>query len=174
MFTTVAKVGKPHGTRGAFRFYLLFELKSSEFPKSVYLAETQQSQPIPYFVEEIKITEAKQGYLKLEEISSREAAVKLTHAEIMIKTKDFDEFFKQTEDFNYISFKVIDECYGELGIISDAMHSKAHTILSLNYRNHEVMFPLTDVFLIKIDYENKILYTRLPQGIIEAYINTDQ
>ena len=64
-----------------------------------------------------------------------------------------------------------DKNHGELGEIIEVHEYPQQYIATVPYRFREVMFPLNDEIIQSIDEEQKILYIRLPDGLLEVYLN---
>lgn len=69
-----------------------------------------------------------------------------------------------------IGMKVIDEHYGELGIIESVHELPQHPVGEFTFKNKSVLFPLLDIFIDKISRSEMIFYTKLPEGLLETYI----
>lgn len=72
--------------------------------------------------------------------------------------------------FELIGFTVEDARYGTLGIIREFIELGAQELLSMEYQGRDVLIPTADHFLLRADKENKILYTALPEGLVELYL----
>ncbi|MFM7016200.1 MAG: ribosome maturation factor RimM [Bacteroidota bacterium] len=69
-----------------------------------------------------------------------------------------------------IGMKVIDEKYGELGVIDNVYELPQHPVAEFSFKNKLVMFPLLDIFIDKISRTEKMFYTKLPEGLLETYL----
>ncbi|MFN6092013.1 MAG: ribosome maturation factor RimM [Bacteroidota bacterium] len=69
-----------------------------------------------------------------------------------------------------IGMKVIDEKHGELGIIDNVYELPQHPVAEFTMKDKTVMFPLLDIFIDKISRSEMIFYTKLPEGLLETYL----
>ena len=72
-----------------------------------------------------------------------------------------------------VGMKVIDEKYGELGIIDSVHELPQHPVAEFIFKNKSVLFPLLDIFIVKISRTEMIFYTKLPEGLLETYIEEE-
>jgi 16S rRNA processing protein RimM len=70
-----------------------------------------------------------------------------------------------------IGMTVIDKQKGNLGIIDKIYDLPEQPVCSLRFMEREVLFPLITVFIEKVDRQNRILYTDLPEGLIDLYLS---
>lgn len=166
-FTTVGKIGKPHGTSGAFNFSLHFEMASDELPPAFYVNSAKDI--LPYFPMEVNFKNDTSGFMFFEGIETKEQSAALANASLMIKETDFDKYFIREEEENFDGFEVEDKVLGNLGKVIETTDNTVQTVLSILVNGKEVMFPLVDAFVIKVDYTNQKLFLNLPEGLIEAY-----
>jgi 16S rRNA processing protein RimM len=43
----------------------------------------------------------------------------------------------------------------------------------MDYQNQEVLIPVTDNVVTKVDKANQVVYTSLPDGLLDIYMNPD-
>jgi 16S rRNA processing protein RimM len=65
--------------------------------------------------------------------------------------------------------RVEDSRHGPLGTVANVLEMPAQAVLVILYQNHEILVPITDEFVPKIDRVQGILYTSIPEGLLEAY-----
>ncbi|CAN5406324.1 ribosome maturation factor RimM [soil metagenome] len=68
-----------------------------------------------------------------------------------------------------IGFTLIDKEKGVLGMLTNVYDLPQHPVGGFMYKEKEVLFPLMDQFIQKIDREEKILHIILPEGLLEIY-----
>jgi 16S rRNA processing protein RimM len=171
-FTTVGIIGKPHGTSGAFHFLFHMPLASENFPK-VFFVENHNG-TIPYFPIEVHLKNEFSGIMKFEEIDTREKIIPLINAPLLIKQNEVADFFEKDITPNFDEFEVIDKLIGKLGKVTSTTSNTVQTVLSIVVNKKEVMFPMVDNFIEKIDFDKKQIYTILPDGLIDTYTQNNQ
>ena len=68
---------------------------------------------------------------------------------------------------------MIDENLGKLGIIKTYAEAGTQDILIMHYQGEEVLIPVADEVVLKADLQQKLIYTRLPEGLLEVYMGED-
>ena len=88
---------------------------------------------------------------------------------IYIETKDLPRSKKKKFYFNeIIGFKIIDLKIGIVGKISNIDSQTPQTIaLVENDKKQQIIIPLVDEFIIKIDNSNQEITVNLPDGMTE-------
>jgi len=69
-----------------------------------------------------------------------------------------------------IGFEVEDKRLGVVGIIQSVNDSSAQPLFEVLNGEVEILIPMIDHFLVKIDRENKKVIMDLPEGLIEMYL----
>src|SRR5437868_9788187 len=97
---------------------------------------------------------------------------------MILKTNLFQPFSKlpklKCNDFYFheiIGFSVTDTLLGELGIIKDVYDLQQHPVGVMLYKEKEVLIPVSEQTLQKIDRENKKIFLTLPEGLLEVYLS---
>lgn len=168
IFTTVGTIGKPHGISGAFHFSLLYEPLRELKASAIFYIETPFG-VLPFFIQQIELKDSRNGLLKFEEMNTREAIAPFVNTALMIKQKDFEQFFHPDKNDDFSLYEIIDENYGNLGKVSATTHNGAQIVVSVWLGQHEILLPLADAFVKKIDHPKKQLFLNLPEGMIEVY-----
>lgn len=69
-----------------------------------------------------------------------------------------------------IGFQVEDENEGPLGTVKDVYEAGEQYLIAMNYQDREVLIPLNDDIIPKVNKEKKIVHTRLPEGLLDVYL----
>jgi len=123
----------------------------------------------PYFIEEAK--ETNNGIiLKLEELDSVEKAKKFIGKEVFIESRFVEE---EELEQNFVGFELIDKTLGSLGKITNVSHNGLQDLIVLVYQGREVILPLVEEFVEKIDEENRTIFYNAPRGLVEVYLEAE-
>ena len=68
------------------------------------------------------------------------------------------------------NFKVIDKNFGEVGKIKEVINQTVQPLFAIEKEDKEVLIPIVDSIIDKLDRENKCLYLTCPEGLIEVYL----
>ncbi|MDQ3535928.1 MAG: ribosome maturation factor RimM [Bacteroidota bacterium] len=162
---------KPHGLKGEVVVQL--DVDFPEYYKeleSVFISKNQEKILIPFFIEKINLHPQK-AQIKLEEVDTLEQAEALVGNEIYLPLSFLPSL---TEDQFYfheiIDFQVLDEDKGTLGYVQDVYQLPNQDLIGMIYKQKEVLIPINDDTVKKVDRENKILFVSLPEGLLEIYL----
>ncbi|MCF6360395.1 MAG: ribosome maturation factor RimM [Cyclobacteriaceae bacterium] len=127
---------------------------------------------VPFFIDRIQLNGSK-AIIKFEEIDSIENAKELKGSRIFLPLDVLPELKDGYYFHELIGFKVIDSKEGELGLISGVFDSGSQDLIAMQYQEKEVLIPLTDEVVTKVDKPAKTIYTTLPDGLLDIYLLDD-
>lgn len=70
-----------------------------------------------------------------------------------------------------IGFKVIDKEKGDIGIIESVIEYPAQPLFSIIFNGKEILIPIIDSVIEKVDREAKIMYINAPVGLVDLYLS---
>lgn len=162
--TQIGYFSKTHGTKGELSLKYSIDFFVDEVNAVFIDTATGKA---PYFVKEIK--QANNGLIVgLEDIDSIEKAKSLVGKSVFIDSEFID---KDTETLDWIGFEVIDHIHGNLGKIIDVNDNGTQLLVTINYKTKEIILPLVEDLIEKIDEENKQIFYKSPEGLIDIYIS---
>ncbi len=127
----------------------------------------QAGKPIPYFIEELNGF-GQHFLLKLESVSDRTKAELLRNKELFVTEENVAKFFKENVK-GFEGYLVIDKIIGELGTIDQVNEMPNQFIASLIFKGKEVLIPLNDSTIVKVEKRKKIVHVSLPDGLLDIY-----
>lgn len=139
---------KTHGIKGQ----LVLKVETDFFQDEVkaLFIETATGKA-PFFISEIKETNT--GLIvALEDLDAIEKAKAFIGKKVFIDSQYIDE---AEADFNWVGFELIDKSFGSLGNILSVGDNGHQVLLHLNYKNKDIMLPLVEDFIEKIDESEK-------------------
>ncbi|MDQ3108971.1 MAG: ribosome maturation factor RimM [Bacteroidota bacterium] len=78
---------------------------------------------------------------------------------------------KQFYNHEIPGYEVIDERFGVVGIVEEVLERLMQPVIKIRSGKSEVMIPVTDTAIQKVDREAKKLYVTSPEGLIELYLS---
>ena len=123
---------------------------------------------IPFFVENILLQKGNQLRIKFEDIDSEEEAADIlkrdTYLPLDILPKlEGDKFYYH----EVIGFTIEDVNYGKVGIITSINDNTAQALFVIKTETKEILIPLIDEFIKKVDRDNKVVIVETPEGLIQ-------
>lgn len=73
-------------------------------------------------------------------------------------------------DNSVIGFTLKDDVHGILGIIESIIPIKDQLILAVEVRGTEVLIPVNEETILKIENSKRIVHTLIPDGLLEIYL----
>jgi len=165
-------VSKTHGLQGEVSVYLDVDFPEEyEEMESVFLQLSGSGTLIPFFVEDLR-WQKDNAIVKFEDIDSIEQAEELIKAQLFLP---LDQLPPLEEDQYYfheiVGFQVVDENEGELGTVKDVYEAGAQNLIAMDYCEQEILIPLNDEVVLKVDKVLQVVHTRLPQGLLDIYFD---
>lgn len=163
---------KPHALQGELNVFL-----DVDFPEdyqnleSVFIELPNSGTLIPFFVEYISVHDNK-ILIKLEDVDTIEQAEDLVKANLYLPLDHLPEL--EEGQFYYheiIGFIVEDQHLGVLGTVKDVYEGSGQDLISMHYKNQEVLIPIEDEIVVSVDKHQKIVYTQLPEGLLDVYLS---
>lgn len=135
----------------------------------VLFVEEKTDSFIPYFVTGAREKTPKELLVKLEGIDNREAARKLLTKRVYLEEKEFRQQVSPDSPLGYLGFLVHDNRSGPLGKIAEVVEMPTQWLAKIYEEDHELLIPLNEQTLQKIDREKAVLYVDLPEGLLDIY-----
>jgi 16S rRNA processing protein RimM len=163
----VGYVSKTHGVKG--QLVIIQSQNFTEDDVKVVFLEVNGSK-VPYFVLDFKNV-GNNLIVSFEDVENVEKAKLLCGKALFIEKRFIEE--EEPED-NWLGFELIDQKYGSLGTIKEVADNGQQLILTLNFKSKEVILPMVDDFIEKIDLEAHKVWYSAPDGLIDIYLNSEQ
>ena len=163
------KVLRTHGYKGALKVKLdVDDTTSYQTLESIFL-EVKNSL-VPYFIEFIHF-EKNKANLKLRDINTIDQAQKLIDCALYLplsvlpKLKGSKFYFHEVADY-----KVMDLKFGFIGTVDEVLDLPGNALLQVKQGNKEILIPLADDIILKIDRRKKQIDIQAPEGLIDMYL----
>ena len=156
---------KTHGIKG----HLIFNCEADLYFEDVTAFFIDVSgNKAPYFISELK--ESGTGFIVLlEEANEIGKAKALVGKKIFVESK----FVAKNEDeVDWVGFELIDKHFGSLGKITSMSDNGAQLLISVIYKEKEIILPLVEDFIEKINKKAKKIHFNAPEGLIDVYLGT--
>lgn len=165
----IGKLVATHGLNGAL--ILTHVVGNSKWLKNgqVILVEMQKGSHIPYFISQFKANNDKEYVINLEDVDKIESAKKLITKQVYVDEVILADYAKQSP-LLWIGFNVIDKIKGDIGAINDVSQTGYQWLARVIYNKSEVLIPLIDEMIEKVDIKTRTIYVELPEGLLEVYL----
>lgn len=165
----LGRVAKTHGIKGEVTIRLDVDDPSQYRGMKFFLLEINKVLT-PFFVEKVSCSGDK-FYVTIQDIKTVEAASALTGKEVYLPLEMLPKLSgKQFYYHEVKGFTLIDEVHGELGPITDVLEYPTQAILQVFKDKKEILIPILEHVIQKVDRKSKKLYVKAPEGLIEMYL----
>lgn len=168
----VGTVTKPKGLKGELVLFLDVDIPEEyEEMDSIFL-EVKGSL-IPYFVKAIRI-QGQQAFVTFEDIDSVEKAKELKACKLYLPLDTLPEI-EEEDDFylhEIISYAIEDKQKGKLGTIQN-IYEGNQDLIGMDYQGKEILIPIVDEIVLKVDREEKVVMVNLPSGLLDVYLENE-
>ncbi len=166
----VGKIVKKYSFKGE----LLVKLDTDD-PKQFLKMESvfveQHKNLIPFFIESLSLHKSTLLRVKFEEVQSEADALALLGAELYLSLEALPKLDgKQFYYHEIIGFKVEDEHFGFVGTITNVNDTTSQALFEIDHHGKEVLIPITDDIIKKVDRESKTIFLNTPEGLINIYL----
>ena len=170
--TEYFKIGKlvaVHGLKGELVLKHTLGKKTSLKGLQTVFIEEKKNSFLPWFIETTKIKNEEETILKLETIDTRETAMKLTQRELWVPEADLKKFAAKTAPVSLLGYQILNDDQ-PLGEILEVIEQPHQLLCRLEIEGKEVLIPLNEEFLQKIDHRKKQIRVSLPEGLLDIYL----
>ena len=166
----LGKIAKKFSFKGEVLIYLdtdepeLYENMESvlvEFNKNL----------VPFFIENSSLHKNDFLRVQFEDVDTEEEADSILNCEVYLPLNMLPKLSGNKFYFHeVIGFEIEDKRLGVFGKIVSINDSSAQPLFEVINGNVEILVPMIDQFLVKIDRENKKVIMDLPEGLVEMYL----
>lgn len=165
----IGRIFKPHGLTGELKVAVEEEYVADMLNTGVVFI-LQQGKPAPFFVEYLK--EGSNSRIKIEDISSPEAAMKISSKDLFMRESDISkkvekEGNEELEPEDLVGFLISEVNDGELGEIVSVLELPSQYMAVVIIEEKEVLIPLHEVYIQALDPDEKTILLELPEGLLD-------
>jgi len=168
-YRNIGKIVSVFGLKGELIFQHHLGSKIAVSKIKVIFLEQKKDELLPYFVEAARKKGEDDLYLKLEGIDSKEAASKFMRWEVWMKEEEVQMHTRKDNPIGWVNYRVVDKSK-DLGLILEVIEQPHQVLCRLEIDGKEVLIPINEQTLQKIDHKSKSLFLNLPDGLLEVYL----
>jgi 16S rRNA processing protein RimM len=163
-------VAKLHGYKGEVSLFLdVTNPEDYETLDAVFIEINGQL--TPFFVTAFKLKNKGFAAVKFEGVTSENDARILLRKNLFLPAQILPKLSGNNfYDHEVVGFKVIDSLFGEVGVLESIIDLQVNPLIQIMNGSKEVLVPLIDGLVQKVDRSNKTLYITAPAGLIELYL----
>lgn len=125
---------------------------------------------IPFLIESSQLHKSDLLRLRLEDVDNESDADALLKSDLYLPLELLPQLNGNKFYFHeVIGFKIRDEKFGEVGTIIGINDSTAQALFEVDRNGVEILIPMNDEFIVKVDRAQKTIMVNTPDGLIELY-----
>ncbi|RNC87766.1 MAG: 16S rRNA processing protein RimM [Winogradskyella sp.] len=127
---------------------------------------------VPFFIESSQLHKSDLLRIKFEDVDSENDAEALLKSDLYLPLNLLPNLEGNKFYFHeVIGFTITDQNFGEVGIITSINDSTAQALFVIDRNGTEILIPMNDEFIIKVDRAHKTIEVNTPKGLIDLYID---
>ena len=169
-FYYLGKIAKPFGSKGQVVAFLdVDEPLHYRKLESVYL--DLDGEWVPFLIGSVEIQAGRKALFHFEDVNTAEDAAAYTGREMylpltsLLRLKGKKFYYHEVKGFS-----VIDAVHGFIGTLVQVMDLPRQSILQIASGDKEILVPLVDEVIVKVDRKKKELHIHAPEGLIDIYL----
>ena len=164
--TKIGTIISKHGFNGSL-ILKVFDKDSDNLSKLNFLFIEINEKYIPFKLDSINNFKNRSCKIKFNEVNDDIYANQLISKSVFVKSDDYPDIKKEisvySEIINFSAFNN-EEKIGEIININENL---PQPVFEINYKSKIVMVPIHKDLIIKIDKENKNIFLRIPDGLLD-------
>jgi 16S rRNA processing protein RimM len=170
-FYFLGKVTKTSGYKGSLMFFFdVDDLSRYNDLEAVFI--DIHGELIPFVINGLQFKAGSNtAYVSLEDVTDEEQASALVNCNLYLPVSFLPPL--TGNKFYYhevIGFTVIDKNFGQLGKITSVNDNGPQALISIEHSKKEILIPVSDEIIKKVDREKKVIEVETPEGLIEIYL----
>jgi len=162
----IGQINKPHGVSGEMSFSFTSDIFDRE--EIPYFVFEIQGILVPFFLDEYRFKGSETGLMKLDGIKTEEQARSFYGLTIYLPKKFLEKVENTEIEMDYFAgFSLVDAEKGLLGVISEVDQTTENVLFVIPTKDDELLIPAGEEYIENIDHEKKIIYVRLPEGLLD-------
>ena len=126
---------------------------------------------VPFFIDKCRLHKSNLLRIDFEEVKTENDADRIMGSELFLPLSFLP---KLTGDKFYfhevIGFAVIDSVHGNIGSMKSINDSTSQALFEIEKGDRELLIPVNDEIITKVDRENKTIFITTPEGLVELYL----
>jgi 16S rRNA processing protein RimM len=126
---------------------------------------------LPFFVEKSSLHKSDLLRLKFEDVDTEDDAEQLLKCELYLPLAALPKL--EGNKFYYheiVGFTVEDVNFGTVGTIVSVNDTTAQPLFEIDRNGIEILIPMNDDIIQKVDREAKVIHVETPEGLIDLYL----
>lgn len=169
-FLPLGKFVAAHGLHGELILEHSLGKKTALKGLTALFVEDRKESFLPWFITAAKAKSETEICLQLEGIDTREEAQQLAGKKVWLREEEFSRYAAKSTPVNLLGYQIIDG-KKPLGEILEIIEQPHQLLCRLEIDKKEVLIPLHEDSLKRIDHAKKQVLVSLPEGLLDVYLS---
>lgn len=130
---------------------------------------------VPFLVEKLHLQDKGLAIVTLQDVDEQEQAEVLVGKEIYLPLEALPELGNHQFYYHEVKgFMVVDKYLGPIGEVVDILEYPGQDLIQVYYNNMEVLIPINDDTIHKLDRKSQQLHVEMPDGLLDVYLNNEE
>ena len=131
----------------------------------------QHKNLIPFFIEKLSLHKSTLLRVKFEDIDTEPEADAMLGTALYLPLTLLPKLSGNTFYYHeIIGFKVVDKQHGPIGTVAGVNDSTAQHLFEIEYLGKQILIPINDAIIQKVDRDANTLFLDAPAGLIDLYL----
>jgi 16S rRNA processing protein RimM len=166
----IGRILKTFGYKGGYVVQIGDSFLETVLSEGSIFIETDE-ELVPYFIETFEEGEDELHNIKFEDVDDVDRAKEFSGSLLWFPVNSLPEALREEDALLGIKgYQVIDQKFGEIGIAEDVIDLPRQSLLRFYKGEKEILLPVNETFIQKIDRRNKQIFIDAPDGLIDTYL----
>ncbi|WP_324024045.1 ribosome maturation factor RimM [Maribacter sp. BPC-D8] len=127
---------------------------------------------VPFFIKKCRLHKSNLLRIDFEEVKSESDADRIMKSGLYLPLTMLPKL--TGTKFYYhevIGFTMIDAVHGDIGIVQSVNDTTAQALFEVEKEDFQLLIPVSDDIITKIDRENKSIFVKTPEGLVDLYLS---
>lgn len=167
----IGQIAKLHGYKGGVSLFLDVTHPEEYMDMESFFIEIDGILT-PFFVESFKLKNKGFAAVKFQGVDSEQEARSLLKKKVFIPESELKELDESNfYDHEVIGYEVEDVVKGGIGKVTAIADLKQNPLLVIEFKDKEILLPIFEGLIVKVDRKLKRLKVKAPDGLIDLYLN---
>lgn len=126
---------------------------------------------VPFFIDKCRLHKSALLRIDFEGVKDEAAADRILGAELylpltLLPPLSGNQFYYH----EVIGFELMDAQHGPIGTIVSVNDSSSQVLFEAKKGDKELLIPVTDAIITKVDRQNRTIHVSTPEGLVELYL----
>jgi 16S rRNA processing protein RimM len=168
-YRNIGKIVSSFGLKGELILQHHLGKKISPAKIKVIFLEQKKDELLPFFLESARKKSENELFVKLEGLDNKEAVAKFLRREVWIREEELNRHAQKNNPIGWVGYHLFDGGK-DLGEVLEVIEQPHQVLCRLEIHEREVLIPVNEETLEKIDHTGKRLLLILPDGLLEVYL----